>query len=63
MRALTITSGQPNSAALVEWPEPPPEEGSVLVETLSNGVCGTDREIAGGEHGAAPARQAARWRS
>jgi threonine dehydrogenase-like Zn-dependent dehydrogenase len=54
MRALTITSGQPNSAALVEWPEPSPDEGAVLVETLAIGVCGTDREIVAGEHGAAP---------
>ena len=54
MRALAITAGQPNSATLVDVTEPPSEEGSVLVETLSIGVCGTDREIVAGEHGVAP---------
>jgi threonine dehydrogenase-like Zn-dependent dehydrogenase len=54
MRALAITAGQPNSAALVDWPEPPPDEGSVLVENLAIGVCGTDREIIAGGHAAAP---------
>jgi threonine dehydrogenase-like Zn-dependent dehydrogenase len=54
MRALAITPGQPNSAALVDVPEPPADEGSVLVETLAVGVCGTDREIIAGGHAAAP---------
>jgi threonine dehydrogenase-like Zn-dependent dehydrogenase len=45
MRALAVTAGEPNTAALIEVPEPPSDEGSVLVETLAIGVCGTDREI------------------
>jgi threonine dehydrogenase-like Zn-dependent dehydrogenase len=35
-------------------PEPDPAEGSVLVEALSVGVCGTDREIIAGKYGRAP---------
>jgi threonine dehydrogenase-like Zn-dependent dehydrogenase len=54
MRALAITRDQPNSAALVEFPAPPLEEGSVLVETLAIGVCGTDREIIASGRAAAP---------
>jgi threonine dehydrogenase-like Zn-dependent dehydrogenase len=54
MRALAITAGQPNSAALVDVPEPPPDEGSVIVETVAVGVCGTDREIIASGHAAAP---------
>jgi threonine dehydrogenase-like Zn-dependent dehydrogenase len=54
MRALAITAGQSNSAALIDWTEPPFDEGSVLVETLAVGVCGTDREIIAGGHAAAP---------
>ncbi|MBW3597792.1 MAG: glucose 1-dehydrogenase [Planctomycetes bacterium] len=54
MRALVITPGVADSARLEEIPEPSPEQGSVLVETLAVGVCGTDREILAGEYGAAP---------
>jgi threonine dehydrogenase-like Zn-dependent dehydrogenase len=54
MHALTVIPGEANSAVLIELPEPPPEEGSVLVETLSIGVCGTDREIIADGHAAAP---------
>jgi threonine dehydrogenase-like Zn-dependent dehydrogenase len=40
---------------LDELPEPAVEEGSILVETLAVGVCGTDREILSGVYGTAPA--------
>lgn len=40
--------------ALSELPEPPDEDGPVLVETLAIGICGTDLEIVNGEYGAAP---------
>lgn len=36
------------------WPEPRAGEGAVLIETHWVGVCGTDRELAGGRYGAAP---------
>ena len=35
-------------------PEPPPDQGALLVEALALGVCGTDREIIAGDYGAAP---------
>jgi threonine dehydrogenase-like Zn-dependent dehydrogenase len=54
MRALTVVPGIPNSAKVVEMPEPPLTDGAVLVRTLALGVCGTDREIVAGLYGSAP---------
>lgn len=54
MRALTVIPGVVNSARLDDIPEPDPAGGSVLIETHSVGVCGTDREILDGLYGAAP---------
>ena len=54
MKALVVHPGQPNSARLRDVPEPDPQSGDVLVETLAVGVCGTDREIIDGEYGTAP---------
>src|SRR5436853_7488883 len=57
MRALTVLPGVPNSARLDDVSEPSTADGDVLVETLAIGICGTDREIAAGEYGRAPAGQ------
>jgi threonine dehydrogenase-like Zn-dependent dehydrogenase len=57
MRALTVVPGVPGSGALTDLDEPDPGDGSVLVATRSIGICGTDRELLAGEHGAAPAGQ------
>jgi glucose 1-dehydrogenase len=55
MRAVTVTAGKANSVRLVhDVPEPAADEGAVLVETLSVGVCGTDREIVAADYGTAP---------
>ncbi len=54
MRAVTVIPGTAGSARLEDVPEPDDELGSVLVEALAVGVCGTDAEIAGGEYGWAP---------
>jgi threonine dehydrogenase-like Zn-dependent dehydrogenase len=54
MRALTIIPGRADSLAVRQVPEPPDEDGPVLVETLVVGICGTDREIVAGQHGQAP---------
>jgi threonine dehydrogenase-like Zn-dependent dehydrogenase len=51
MQALTVTPGTKDSLQLREVPDPPPGEGSVLVESLAVGLCGTDREIVAGEYG------------
>jgi threonine dehydrogenase-like Zn-dependent dehydrogenase len=54
MRALTVQPGKANSAQVRDMPEPPAEDGAVLVETLAVGICGTDLEIAAGDYGEAP---------
>ena len=54
MRAITVEPGRAGSARLEEIPEPDPREGSVLVEAVAVGVCGTDVEIAEGKYGWAP---------
>jgi len=58
MRAITVIPGQAGSLTVTEVPEPPEDAGSLLVQGLALGVCGTDREIVDGEYGwAAPGRQ------
>jgi threonine dehydrogenase-like Zn-dependent dehydrogenase len=57
MKALVVRPGRPMSAQLRDVPEPSPEAGEVLVETLAVGVCGTDREIIAGDYGTAPIGQ------
>jgi len=48
----------PGSARLEDIPEPDVLNGSVLVEAVAAGVCGTDVEIAAGKYGWAPAGRA-----
>ena len=57
MRAITVVPSKPGSVALTEMPEPPEEDGPVLVQTQAVGGCGTDLEIINGEYGAAPPGQ------
>ncbi len=54
MRALTVVPGQPNSAQVIDATEPADADGSILVEALALGICGTDREIVSGHYGWAP---------
>ena len=54
MRAVTVEPGKAGSAMLEEVPEPPVEDGPVLVDGLALGVCGTDTEIVDGKYGWAP---------
>ena len=54
MRALTLLPGVADSARIDEIAEPPLEQGSVLVEMLAVGVCGTDLEIVEGKYGTPP---------
>ena len=58
MRAITIEPRKPGTARLEEIPEPDPQEGSVLVEAVAVGVCGTDVEIVEGKYGWAPPGEA-----
>ena len=58
MKAVTVVPGEAGVARLEEIEEPDPALGSVLVEALAVGVCGTDVEIAGGRYGwASPGRE------
>ena len=54
MKAITVEPGQAGSARLEEVTEPDTSDGSVLVEAIAGGVCGTDVEIAEGKYGWAP---------
>jgi len=54
MRAVTVVPLQKGSVDLTEMPEPPADDGPVLVETLAVGICGTDLEIIDGGYGWAP---------
>ncbi|MGA3315333.1 MAG: glucose 1-dehydrogenase [Candidatus Korobacteraceae bacterium] len=54
MKAITVEPKKPGTAQLEEIPEPDVREGSVLVEAVAVGVCGTDVEIVEGKYGWAP---------
>jgi threonine dehydrogenase-like Zn-dependent dehydrogenase len=54
VKGVTVIPKRPTSAALTDVPEPPDEEGPVLVEAVAVGVCGTDEEIVAGEYGWPP---------
>lgn len=55
MLAITVVPGQADTADLIEIDEPPLDDGPILVQTMSIGVCGTDLEIVDGDYGTAPA--------
>jgi len=54
MKAITVEPKKPGTARLEDVPGPEVRNGSVLVEALAVGVCGTDVEIADGKYGWAP---------
>jgi threonine dehydrogenase-like Zn-dependent dehydrogenase len=54
MRAITLHPGVRDSADLEEVPEPAESEGSILVDGVALGICGTDAEIVHGDYGEAP---------
>src|SRR5271157_3193476 len=54
MKAVTVAPGTAGSVRLEEVPEPDASLGSVVVEALAAGICGTDAEIASGSYGWAP---------
>ena len=45
---MSVIPGDSGSELVAELPDPPYEDGSVLVEGLLAGICGTDAEILGG---------------
>ncbi len=54
MKAVTVQPGVSDSVRFEEVPEPDQSTGSVLVEAVAVGICGTDVEIASGAYGWAP---------
>ena len=54
MQAVTVVPGTAGSARFESVAEPDPGLGSVVVEALAVGICGTDAEIAAGDYGWAP---------
>jgi glucose 1-dehydrogenase len=54
MKAITVEPKKPGSARYEDFPEPDVHEGSVLVEAVAVGVCGTDVEIVEGKYGWPP---------
>ncbi len=54
MKAITVLPGQQGSIAVLDVDEPDPAYGSVLVDGVALGICGTDAEIADGQYGEAP---------
>jgi len=57
MKAITVEPKRPGTARFEDVPEPDASEGSVLVEAVAVGVCGTDVEIVEGKYGWAPPGQ------
>jgi threonine dehydrogenase-like Zn-dependent dehydrogenase len=54
VKALTVQPMKAGSAQLDDVEDPPESDGSVVVETLAVGVCGTDIDIVSGDYGWAP---------
>jgi len=54
MKAITVEPKKPGTARLEDIPEPDASNGSVLVEAIAVGVCGTDIEIVEGTYGWGP---------
>jgi threonine dehydrogenase-like Zn-dependent dehydrogenase len=57
MKAIIVEPKKPGTARLENIQEPQHNEGSILVEAIAVGVCGTDVEIAEGKYGWAPPGQ------
>jgi threonine dehydrogenase-like Zn-dependent dehydrogenase len=54
MKAVTVEPGRAGSVRYEEVPDPDELDGSILVEALAVGICGTDVEITSGQYGWAP---------
>jgi threonine dehydrogenase-like Zn-dependent dehydrogenase len=54
MKAITVEPKKSGSARFEDVPEPDARNGSVLVEAIAVGVCGTDVEIVEGKYGWSP---------
>ncbi|MDQ1495571.1 MAG: glucose 1-dehydrogenase, partial [Actinomycetota bacterium] len=57
VRALSVVPGKPDTVSVQDQPDPSADEGSVLVQGLLVGVCGTDIEIINEGYGWPPPGQ------
>jgi threonine dehydrogenase-like Zn-dependent dehydrogenase len=57
MKAITVEPKKSGSARYDDFPEPDVHQGSILVEAVAVGVCGTDVEIVEGKYGWPPPGQ------
>jgi threonine dehydrogenase-like Zn-dependent dehydrogenase len=51
---MAVVPGAPDTAGIIDIPEPPASDGEVLVRGLSVGICGTDAEIIYDGYGVVP---------
>jgi glucose 1-dehydrogenase len=54
VKAITVIPGTASSVRLDDRPEPLSDTGTLLVQALALGICGTDREIVSGVYGWPP---------
>jgi threonine dehydrogenase-like Zn-dependent dehydrogenase len=54
MKALMVEPGRAQSLRIEDISEPATDDGALLVAALAVGVCGTDRELIGGQYGSPP---------
>jgi threonine dehydrogenase-like Zn-dependent dehydrogenase len=54
VKAIAVAPGHPETAGVLELPEPARDDGLLLVGTRLIGICGTDREIAIDGYGSPP---------
>ncbi|WP_422746221.1 glucose 1-dehydrogenase [Mycobacterium sp. WMMD1722] len=54
MQALTVQPGHTGTLAVGEVDDPEHDPDELLVDAVAIGICGTDKEIAGGDYGWAP---------
>ncbi len=54
MKAITVEPGKQGSVQLEDIAEPDLSNGTMLVEAIATGICGTDVEIVEGKYGWAP---------
>jgi glucose 1-dehydrogenase len=54
MKAITVQPGLAGSVRYEDVPEPDERSGSVIVEAIAVGICGTDVEITSGAYGWSP---------
>jgi threonine dehydrogenase-like Zn-dependent dehydrogenase len=54
VKAIAVAPGHPDTAGVLELPEPAADDGLLLVRSRLIGICGTDREIARDGYGSPP---------